>query len=131
MVQHGRLEREFVDFKFHIAYWVRFFLQAVIQTAEKGKETFQRILDLRKEVDAQIITLGRRAENAHTLICHLYQEPSLTVNQATKLLNIRYAAANQLIGSLVNLGILKEETDWQRNRLFVFRRYIDLFSDEK
>lgn len=113
-----------------IGHWVRFFLQAVIETAENGKRTFQRILALRQEMDTQIITLGRRAENAHSLLLHLYQEPVVNVNQVADLLGIKYYAANQLIAAMVELGILREETGWQRNRLFVFRRYLDVFADE-
>lgn len=113
-----------------IGYWVRFFLQAVIETAENGKRTFQRILTLSQEMDALIVTLGRRAENARTLVYHLYQEPFVTVNQVAELLSIKYYAANQLVKTLVDIGILQEETGWQRNRLFAFRRYLNLFSDE-
>lgn len=113
-----------------IGHWVRFFLQAMIETAENGKQTFQRILTLRQEVDAQIVTLGRRAENGHTLVRRLYQEPVVNVNQVAELLGIKYYAANQLVGALVDIGILQEETGWQRNRLFVFRRYLNVFGDE-
>lgn len=113
-----------------LGHWVRFFLQAMIETAENGKQTFQRILTLRQEVDAQIVTLGRRAENGHTLVRRLYQEPVVNVNQVAELLGIKYYAANQLVGALVDIGILKEETGWQRNRLFVFRRYLNVFGDE-
>ncbi len=113
-----------------IGHWVRFFLQAMIETAENGKQTFQRILTLRQEVDAQIVTLGRRAENGHTLVRRLYQEPVVNVNQVAELLSIKYYAANQLVGALVDIGILQEETGWQRNRLFVFRRYLNVFGDE-
>lgn len=113
-----------------IGHWVRFFLQAVIETAENGKRTFQRILALRQEIDIQVVTLGRRAENAHSLVLRLYQEPVVSVNQAAEWLDIKYYAANQLIGTLVELGILQEETGWQRNRLFVFRKYLDVFTDE-
>jgi len=113
-----------------IGHWVRFFLQAVVATAEKGKRTFQQILALRQAVDAQVVTLGRRAENAHSLLLRLYQEPVINVNQAAEWLDIKYYAANQLVGSLVELGILQEVTGWQRNRLFVFRKYLDVFSAE-
>ncbi len=111
-----------------IGHWVRFFLQAVVATAENGKRTFQQILALRQEVDAQVVTLGRRAENAHSLLLRLYQEPVINVNQAAEWLDIKYYAANQLVGTLVGLGILQEVTGWQRNRLFVFRKYLDVFS---
>lgn len=113
-----------------IGHWVRFFLQAVVETAENGKKTFQRILHLRQEIDAQIVTLGRRTENAHKLLLHLYQKPALNVNQAAELLGIKYTAANQLISALVDLGVLREETGWQRNRIFVFGKYLDVFHDK-
>jgi Fic family protein len=113
-----------------IGHWIRFFLQAVMETAKNGKQTFQRILALRQEVDAQIMTLGRRAENGHLLLRHLYQEPAVNVNQVSELLGVQYHAANQLVSALVDVGILQEETGWQRNRLFVFRRYLNVFIDE-
>ena len=113
-----------------LGHWVRFFLQTMIETAENGKQTFQRILALRQAVDAKIVTLGRRAEKGHALVRHLYQEPVLNVNQVAELLGIQYASANQLVNTLVEMGILQEETGWQRNRLFVFRKYLDVFSDE-
>ncbi len=31
---------------------------------------------------------------------------------------------------MVELGILQEETGWQRNRVFVFRKYLDVFIDK-
>jgi hypothetical protein len=34
------------------------------------------------------------------------------------------------VGALVDIGILQEETGWQRNRLFVFRKYLNVFRDE-
>lgn len=112
-----------------IGHWVRFFLQAVAATAESGKHTFQRILALRQELDAEVVKLGRRAENAQQLITHLYGTPTITVNGAMELLGINYVPANGLIASLVEMGVLREITGFQRNRIFVLRRYIDIFSD--
>ena len=54
----------------------------------------------------------------------------MNVNQVADLLGVKYYAANQLVGALVDLGILQEMTGWQRNRLFVFRRYLNVFRDE-
>lgn len=112
-----------------IGHWVRFFLQAVVETAESGKRTFQRILSLRHEFDAEIVKLGRRAENAQQLILYLYGTPTITVNKAMELLGINYVPANSLIASLVDMGVLQEITGFQRNRVFILRRYIDIFMD--
>ena len=113
-----------------IGHWVRFFLQAVTETAQSGKQTFHRILKLRHEVDEKIVTLGRRAGNGNAFVRYLYQKPRVNVNQVAAHLNIPYNAANQLVSKFVELGILEEETGWQRNRLFAFRKYMQLFGDK-
>jgi len=113
-----------------IGHWVRFFLQAVVETAESGKKTFQRILALRQELDAEILKLGRRAENGQQLILYLYGTPTITVNKTMELLAIKYVPANRLIAALVDMGILQEITGFQRNRIFLLRRYIDIFRNE-
>lgn len=112
-----------------IGHWVRFFLQAVIVTAESGKKTFQQILALRHELDSEVVKLGRRAENARQLILYLYGTPAITVNKAMELLGINYVPANSLIAALADIGVLAEITGFQRNRIFILRRYIDIFRD--
>lgn len=113
-----------------LGHWCRFFLQAVIETTKNGKKTFQRILALRQELDRQVVTLGRRAENAHKLILRLYRHPVVTVKLVAEELGIQYQAANNLVQSLIELGILKEVTGYQRNRIFFFEKYIDVFKEE-
>lgn len=112
-----------------IGHWVRFFLHAVVETAESGKETFQRILSLRRELDAEVVKLGRRAENAQQLILYLYGTPTITVSKAMDVLGIKYVPANGLIATLVDMGVLHEITGFQRNRIFVLRRYLNIFMD--
>ena len=80
-----------------------------------------------QEVDHIIVKMGRRAANARTLLNHLYVNPTVTVNQVSELLGSKYLAANQLISALVDVGIIAESTGWQRNRMFIFRRYLQIF----
>lgn len=110
-----------------MGHWVRFFLQAVLTTAELGQKTFTDILSLREKIDQQIVTLGRRAENGHKLILYLYENPAITVRTCAKILEIQYAAANRLITTFVNMGILSEATGAPRNRYFIFEQYLDVF----
>ena len=112
-----------------IGHWCRFFLKAIIDTAQNGKETFEKILALRQELDTSVFTLGRRAENAKRLINHLYSSPVVSVADAEKILGISNNPARELVAALEALGVLEESTGYKRNRLFVFRRYLRIFAD--
>jgi len=110
-----------------IIHWVRFFLSAVIETASKGKTTFQEILALQQAVDTLILGYGKRAENAQRLIHRLYSKPAITPNEAANLLTISHQSASSLIKRMVDDELLVEFTGYQRNRIFVFEQYLDLF----
>lgn len=114
-----------------LGHWVRFFLQAVIATAENGRETFKQILALRQRMEQMIPTLSRRAEKGRSLLMCLYRSPSVTVNTVMKLLNMRYDPANALVNAMVEKGVLKEATGFQRNRIFIFQEYLNIFAGQK
>ncbi|HXE96377.1 MAG TPA: Fic family protein [Dongiaceae bacterium] len=111
----------------NLLHWIKFFLVAIIATAEKGQETFKSILALKNEVDGQIVLLGRKAENARNLLLHLYQSPLIKASSVSKMLDLTPRAANAIINDMVSLGILKEMTGFKRNRLFIFEKYMHLF----
>lgn len=112
-----------------IGHWCRFFLQAIISTAEHGKQTFRSILSLRQEVDKAVVTLGRRAENGRLLAMHLYKKPSVSVVGVMDLLDLKRNPAQGLIASFQDLELLTESTGYKRNRIFTFKRYLDIFKD--
>lgn len=112
-----------------MTHWVKFFLSAVIETATKGKETFEGILKLRQEVSVIILAYGKRAENAQLLLNFLYKSPSTTINNAASLLGVSHQAASALINKMLGDEILVEFTGYQRNKVFIFSRYISLFKN--
>ncbi|MBF0191710.1 MAG: hypothetical protein HQL99_11320 [Magnetococcales bacterium] len=114
-----------------LGHWCHFFLQAVEETTEQGKETFRQLLALRQEIDGRIVTLGRRVKNGRRLIQFLCRRPAVNVGLVAAELGLQYPAANQLVAGLTTLGLLKEMTGYQRNRIFRFRPYLDIFRAEK
>lgn len=109
-------------------HWIKFFLSAVIETADKGKKTFEVILALRREIDLLVLTYGKRAEKVQLLLLHLYRRPAITAIQASEMLDVSHQTASALLKKMTDDGILQEVTGYQRNRLFVFTRYLDLFT---
>lgn len=107
--------------------WLIFFLSALIETAKKGKATFEKIIDLRRRYEEQILSLGRRAKLAHRLLLLLFSDPVTDTAKTAQKLDISVSAANNLLKGLAHLGVLKEMTGFSRNRIYFLRDYVDLF----
>jgi len=111
-----------------ISSWLKYFLIGVRETAEESTNTLSRILELKARLEKKINTqLGRRGPKALELLQHLYKRPIVNVNKAKKATGLSYNAANALISDLMKIDILKETTGYNRNRVFVFESYINLF----
>lgn len=101
-----------------IEQWLRFSLVGVNETAKKAVSTLQEIMKLRAKTSQQILQLGKRAEKASMLVEYLYQQPVVSVAAAAEHLRITPQSANTLINELSRIGVLKEITGYERNRLF-------------
>ncbi|MFB9147297.1 Fic family protein [Halomonas alkalicola] len=110
-----------------MVHWVKFFLSAIIETAGKGKATFEGILALRQQMDHLAFGYGKRAENVQKLLKHLYRRPAVTAGQVSDLLGVTHQTASALLNKMVEDNMLSEITGYQRNRIFVFERYMQLF----
>jgi len=108
--------------------WIKFFLEAVIETAGSGAKTFENILSLKHEMDALTQTFGKKAHNASKLVEYLYQKPIITMSDVAKVLEVSKPTANKLVKEFEEKGILLEVTGYQRNKLYVFKQYLDIYS---
>jgi Fic family protein len=110
-----------------LSQWFKFFLVGVIETSKKGIATFDSILQLQKQVEIKLQTLGSRAANAQKITNCLYQRPSINAEKVSEAAKISLPSAYKLIADLEKLEILKEITGGQRGRVYVFESYIQLF----
>ncbi len=111
----------------NISHWVKFFLNGIITTSEKGKETFKEILNLKNNAENKIMNFGRRAIKAKNLLELLYRKPIVSIKEVEKFLKISNRPAREIVSSLEKAGILVEFTGKKRSRLFSFRDYLKLF----
>src|SRR6056297_3245339 len=64
-----------------LGQWFKFFLVGVIETAKNGIKTFDGIMQLQKEVEIKLQTLGSRSHNAQLIIDYLYKRPIITADK--------------------------------------------------
>ncbi|MBU0656213.1 MAG: Fic family protein [Gammaproteobacteria bacterium] len=114
----------------HLREWLLFFLHGVVETAQSSIAVFKSILLLKERIDRDVLPrFGvRRQENAQQLMRYLYRKPVVDVKTVTELLETTQKTAGSLVDDLVSYGVLAEITGQRRNRLFVFREYLGLFT---
>lgn len=113
--------------KNNLGQWYKFFLVGVIETAKNGIITFDNILQLQKQIDIDIQSLGSRALKAKKVIDYLYKRPMITADKVGEIASISMPSSYKLISDLEKLKILKEKTGGQRSRVYVFDNYLKLF----
>lgn len=116
-----------VRYENDIESWIIFFLRGVIESAEKGINTFENIMELKQKIDTKLYSLGKKAEKANLLMEYLYEHPIINTSRVVSLLETSKPTANALIKVLEENEILKEISGKQRNKLYVFNEYLMLF----
>lgn len=111
----------------NLEQWYKFFLVGVIETAKNGIITFDNILQLQKQIDIDIQSLGSRALKAKKVIDYLYKRPMITADKVSEVASISMPSSYKLISDLEKLNVLKENTGGQRSRVYVFDNYLNLF----
>ena len=114
----------------HMREWLLFFLYGVAETAHSSIAVFKSILVLKERIDREVLPRFsvRRQGNAQQLMHYLYRHPIIDVKTITELLKTTQKTAGVLIEDMISYGVLTEITGQRRNRLFVFKEYLALFS---
>jgi Fic family protein len=110
-----------------INQWLRFFLTGVIEISKKGVQTFDGILQLQRNLEDRIMTLGSRSNEARKVVESLYRQPITDAGRIGQITGKFKATNYKLLEDLEKLGILKEITGAQRNKLYLFHDYLELF----
>ena len=110
----------------HWEQWLMFFLRGVSSTALAATQTARDIVALR---DAHRDTVARNAK-ALTLLDHLFRHPTISVKSVARAMGCTFPTASRLVTDFESHGWLKEVTGYERNRLWRYQPYLDLFHRE-
>lgn len=113
----------------HLREWLVFFLFGVEETARGSAAVFRAVLNLKQHIERDVLPhfSARRQNNAQELMRQLYARPVIDVKGVMAFSGASTNTAASLIDDLVTFGVLKEVTGQRRNRLFVFKDYLDIF----
>jgi len=110
--------------------WIRFVLDGVEETAGQAVEVATKIRDLFAKDRERIAELGRAAGSALRVHELLQRRPLLSVPKGAKLLSLSPPTVRASLQALADAGIVKEVSGRRRDRVFGYRRYLDLIASD-
>lgn len=106
--------------------WIEFFLRCVIESADDGVTTAQRLFPVVGEDRLKAIQHKSATVNSLRLFELLPQYPVVTLARAGELLAATKPTTQKAIDSLCAAGVLHEVTGRKRDRVYAWRSYIDV-----
>ncbi|NLZ65854.1 MAG: Fic family protein [Clostridiales bacterium] len=106
--------------------WVKFFLQAIYQSAKDAIVNIEKLSALRENNIGLIQATGRASTTLLRLYYYLEENPIISITKTAKALSLSYNATNNAINRMLDLGILYPTSEAQRNKTFIYKNYLDI-----
>lgn len=118
-----------VRLKGNYEQWIKFFLEAVYESAKDAVETIDKLTALHDKNCAKITNLGRRAKNGMRVFEYLESNPIIEIKKTSQELDIAFNTISSVIKDLINIGVLEQTSTQSRNRTFVYKEYLEILKE--
>mgnify|MGYP005810469405 FL=1 len=106
--------------------WVKFFLQAIMESAEDATATIDELIALHDANVSVISKLGRAAKNVMLVFNYLESNPIIEIRKTSEALGITFNTTSSAVNRLVDADILVQTSNNNRNRTFAYEAYLDI-----
>lgn len=110
--------------------WTRFYLTGVRESCGEAVKSAQALFKTLEKDRRKLLGHEKAVVPAIRLFEKLPNHPVLTSNQAVALLRTTKPTAAKAIGVLMDAGILHETTGGKRNRVFGYKKYLDVLKSD-
>jgi Fic family protein len=109
--------------------WLEFFLIGVYTSAKQAMQTAQHINGLFEKDLEKIASLGRARFSCEQTLEYMKRLPQVTVPLLSKALQMTAPTARSALNHMASLGILEEITGKKRDKVYVYRTYLDILEE--
>ena len=109
--------------------WIKFFLEAVYESAKDAVETIDKLTSLHDNYCRKIKDLGRRAKNAMRVFEYLEANPIIEIQKTARELDIAFNTISSIVKDLIGIGVLEQTSTQSRNRTFVYKEYLEILKE--
>jgi Fic family protein len=109
--------------------WLKFFLQAVYESAEDAVLTIDKLSVLHNENSKKIGTVGKTAPLLSQLLTYLEENPIIDIAKTSNAMGLTFNTVNSAIKRLCGLDILQQTAGNQRYKTFSYSAYLGLLRE--
>ena len=118
-----------VRLKGNYEQWIKFFLEAVYESAKDAVETIDKLTSLHDNYYLKIEGLGRKAKNAMRVFEYLESNPIIEIQKTAKELDIAFNTMSSIVKDLISIGVLEQTSTQSRNRTFAYKEYLEILKE--
>lgn len=107
--------------------WIEFFLTGIIETANQATETAQNIIALLAR-DRQLIENEKHSAAVLVMYNFLQRHPITNTAKIKSTCNLSLPTVLRNLSALENLGIVREITGKERNKIFIYENYLEILN---
>ncbi|MCL2088360.1 MAG: Fic family protein, partial [Oscillospiraceae bacterium] len=109
--------------------WVKFFLLAILESAEDAADKIKQLSALHTKSSEVVAKMGRAAKNAMLLLSYLEANPIIETQKTADALGLAFSTTSAAIKRLLEVGILVQSAGERRNRVFSYEEYLALLRE--
>jgi Fic family protein len=113
-----------VRMKGNFEQWIKFFLLATYESAQDAIKTIDELIKLHDNNYEVINNTGKVAKTLIKVFNYLEGSPIIDIKKTSEELKISFNAASNAVNKLVELDILRQTENVQRNRVFAYEEYL-------
>jgi Fic family protein len=108
--------------------WLKFFLNGVASVANNAVDVIRAINALFAECEAKINALGRSRFSCLQVLEYAKRVPQVSSDVIAKEIKLSAPTIRMALRTLESIGIFGEISGKKRDKIYIFRRYLDLLS---
>ena len=106
--------------------WIKFFLQAIYESAQDAITAVDELTALHDKNIAAIRALGRVKNNTMLVFSYLEKNPIIEIKKTASALDISFNTVANAVKRLTAMGILVQSSNANRNRTFAYEEYLQI-----
>lgn len=109
--------------------WIKFFLEAIIDSAKTAKEMLKKIKGLSEEMGQVALDLPVKPVSATKVLDTLFAEPIINKERLGEITEIKEGTMRNILNSLIEKEVVVKTKGYSKNIIIIFKKYTDLIAE--